>query len=130
MEKYSKQREEILNILKELYTHPTAEEIFVLVKKQNENISRGTVYRNLKFLEEKGEIIKISIGDGQERYDFSRDIHSHVVCKKCKKVFDIYYKFDNDDISKYIKEKTGLKFSSYNITIKGICSDCEKEVQH
>ena len=59
MEKYSKQREEIINILKESYAHPTAEEVYLLAKEKNPSISRGTVYRNLNFLVEKGEIIKM-----------------------------------------------------------------------
>ena len=54
MGNYSKQREEIINILKESYSHPTAEEVYLLAKEKNPNISLGTVYRNLKLLTEEG----------------------------------------------------------------------------
>ena len=50
--------------------HPTAEEIFEEVKKKDSNISRGTVYRNLKELVNEDFIIKISMNDGPDRYDY------------------------------------------------------------
>ena len=45
--KYSRQRESILNSLNEKLDHPTAEMVYNCVKKEQPNISLGTVYRNL-----------------------------------------------------------------------------------
>ena len=98
MEKYSRQRDIIFNILKSLTSHPTAEEIYVLAKEQEPNISRGTVYRNLAFLVEKDMIIKISMENGPERYDYIRKEHSHVICANCGKVWDFYYDFKLDSL--------------------------------
>ena len=93
MEKHSKQRGEIINILKESYSHPTAEEVYLIAKEKNPNISRGTVYRNLNFLVEKGEIIKIDMNTGSDRYDYLRKEHSHIICAECGKVIDYYHDF-------------------------------------
>lgn len=125
MEKYSKQREEIINILKESYSHPTAEEVYLLAKEKNPSISRGTVYRNLSFLVEKGEIIKIDMNNGSDRYDYIRQDHSHIICAECGKVIDYYHDFDMKNLSKDIKSQTGLEFFSCNIAIKGICDNCK-----
>jgi Fur family peroxide stress response transcriptional regulator len=125
MEKYSKQREEIINILKESYSHPTAEEVYLLAKEKNPSISRGTVYRNLNFLVEKGEIIKIDMHNGSDRFDYIKDEHSHVICADCGRVIDYHHDFDMDNISKDIKSQTGLEFFSCNIAIKGICDNCK-----
>lgn len=126
MEKYSKQREEIINILKESYAHPTAEEVYLLAKEKNPSISRGTVYRNLNFLVEKGEIIKIDMNDS-DRYDYIREEHSHIICADCGRVIDYYHDFDMNTISKDIKSQTGLEFFSCNIAIKGICDNCKNK---
>jgi len=126
MEKYSKQREEIINILKESYSHPTAEEVYLLAKENNPNISRGTVYRNLNYLVEKGDIIKIDMNNS-DRYDYIREEHSHIICAECGKVIDYYHNFDMANISKEIKSQTGLEFFSCNIAIKGICDNCKNK---
>ena len=54
MNNYSKQREIILEVIKNNRTHPTAEEIYILVTKKEPKISRSTVYRNINILVEKG----------------------------------------------------------------------------
>ena len=72
MEKYSRQRQEILDFLIESYDHPTAEEIYAEVKKRGSTASKGTVYRNLNFLSEKGIIEKISMLNGADRYDYKK----------------------------------------------------------
>ena len=55
---YSKQRELILNTLKENVVHPTAEYLYEILKENNPNLSLGTVYRNLNQLAENGTIKK------------------------------------------------------------------------
>ena len=127
MGNYSKQREEVINILKTSYSHPTAEQIYLLVKEKNPNISRGTVYRNLNLLVEKGEIIKIDMNNGSDRYDYIREDHSHIICAECGKVIDYYHDFDMNNILKDIKSQTGLEFFSCNIAIKGICDNCKNK---
>ena len=58
MKNYSKQRDDLLSILKNSKTHPTAEELYEKVKLKIPNVSKGTVYRNLKDLADEDYIIK------------------------------------------------------------------------
>ncbi len=60
MLKYSKQRESIKNFLVTRYDHPTAETVYLNIRREFPNISLGTVYRNLNLLAEIGEIQKLS----------------------------------------------------------------------
>jgi Fur family peroxide stress response transcriptional regulator len=53
--KYSRQRESIKSYLTGRTDHPTAEQIYMNVKKEYPNISLGTVYRNLALLTEIGD---------------------------------------------------------------------------
>ena len=107
MEKYSRQRQEILDFLIESYGHPTAEEIYAEVKKRGSTASKGTVYRNLNFLSEKGIIEKISMLNGADRYDYKKTPHNHVICSKCNKVFDFEYNFN-------LKKLTALEIKILN----------------
>lgn len=126
MEKYSKQREEVFNGIKSAKNHPTAEEIYMLLKENNPNISRGTVYRNLNLLVDKGLIKKISISGMSDRFDYICNPHSHAVCEQCGKVFDFNFELNEEALSKTIKEQTDLEIFSNELTIYGICSNCKK----
>ncbi|MBQ1935230.1 MAG: transcriptional repressor, partial [Clostridia bacterium] len=46
-QKHSKQRDAIVQVLKNTKSHPTADWVYEEVRKQIPNISLGTVYRNL-----------------------------------------------------------------------------------
>ena len=125
MKNYSKQREEIIEVIKNNYNHPTAEDIYMIVKAQNPAVSRSTVYRNLGLLSEDGIIQKISMLVGPDRYDYIREPHNHIICTKCGKIFDFDYDFKLYSLKNKIKEKTGIEISSKNIAIEGICDKCK-----
>ena len=127
MNNYSKQREAILEVIKENLIHPTAEEIYELVIKKEPQISKSTVYRNINILFELGEIKKIKAAIGPDRYDYSYKKHSHIICEKCGKIFDFRYDFDNKNISKKAIEQIGKKFDIDNIVIYGICENCKSK---
>ena len=93
---YSRQRKIIIEIMKELKTHPTAEEICDLVQKKDSKISKSTVYRNLNLLKENGTIILIPMSIGPDRYDYIYQQHNHAICIKCGKVVDFEYNFKYD----------------------------------
>ena len=52
--RFSYQRQKIREIVHNTNSHPTADWVYLEVKKSIPNISLGTVYRNLKQLEESG----------------------------------------------------------------------------
>lgn len=89
MLKYSRQRESIKNFLTECHDHPTAETVYLAIKKEYPNISLGTVYRNLSLLADIGEILKISTGDGPDRFDGNINPHYHFFCQECGEVLDL-----------------------------------------
>lgn len=87
--KYSRQRESIKNDLMNRRDHPTAEAVYLSIRKEFPNVSLGTVYRNLNLLADLGEISRFSCGDGPERFDYETKPHYHFVCKKCGAVLDL-----------------------------------------
>lgn len=123
--KYSKQREEILEYLKGVNTHPTAEEIYSNVRKKDSSISLGTVYRNLEKLSKNKEILRIGIANGKDRFDGNIECHYHAICDNCGKVLDIFIDYLKN-IDEDIENLTGLKITTHDIIFHTICSDCKK----
>ena len=127
MKNYSRQREEILEELKGTYDHPTAEEIYKRVKLKDEMISRSTVYRNLNELVENKIIKRFPSSNSNDRYDFVDEVHNHVVCSKCGKIFDFKYRFNFNRIKETVEEQTGVLIENEGIVFEGICKDCMNE---
>ncbi len=89
MLKYSRQRESIKELLKTRHDHPTADTVYMEIRKQYPSISLGTVYRNLSLLASLGEITKITCIDGADRFDADTHPHYHFMCTECGCVDDI-----------------------------------------
>ena len=126
MKNYSRQREEIIKVIKNSYNHPTAEEIYMTVKAKDPAVSRSTVYRNLGMLVESNIIKQISMKIGADRYDYIRNPHNHAMCIKCGNIFDFEYSFEYEELKKIIKEQTGVEISTDGIALEGICDSCKK----
>jgi len=116
----TKQRAVILEVIRSDMAHHTAEEIFSLAKERLPDISRATVYNNLKALEAEKIIRKIS-GDGTaDRYDNSYVPHGHIVCTECGSVRD----FNIEGFDFVISSAIGEEFDSYELKVRRVCSQC------
>jgi len=122
IEKITCQKRAILEFLKSVKTHPTAEEVYQAVKAKLPQISKGTVYRNLKFLAKKGEILEIF--SKISHYDGDISPHAHFICQRCNKIFDINNVCKECKILKIKKIKFG-KIQDYNLNFYGLCQKCK-----
>lgn len=120
MERITSQKKIILEYLKSVKTHPSAEEIYKAVKKKLPSISQGTVYRILNGLIEKGEALEIS--SEVSHFDGDTSPHSHFICENCKKIFDI---FEEIKIPRAKKVKVG-EVKNCKIYFYGLCKNCAK----
>jgi Fur family peroxide stress response transcriptional regulator len=82
----TRQREAVLNALRNIGAHLTAIQIFEAVRKEIPDISKGTVYRNLQVLEEDGDITKLHLNGTLSRYEIKQKNHYHFRCEKCGRV--------------------------------------------
>ena len=124
--KYSKQRESIKEFLASRTDHPTADTVYMNIREKFPNISLGTVYRNLSLLSDIGEIMKITTGDGADRFDGNTAPHNHFVCTQCHSVIDL----DMESIDNIV-EIAGRSFDGqitvYVTNFYGVCGDCIKK---
>lgn len=121
--KYSKQRELTLKTVRENKFHPTADDIYTILKPENPNLSLGTVYRNLNVLAENGIISKLLMPNGSDRFDGNICDHYHVVCSNCGKVFDIGFSIV-EELDDKIKTLTGVTVTWHRLIISGVCEAC------
>lgn len=120
--KYSRQREAIKEYLASTYSHPTADTVYMHVKKEFPNISLGTVYRNLNLLADLGEALKISTPDGADRFDAHTTPHCHFYCKECGNVIDM--EFDMKKLNSMASEDFDGNIESHTVLFYGTCSVC------
>lgn len=117
------QRALALGAVKELHCHATAEEVYHAILAKHPNISRGTVYRNLNLLADIGEIGKIEMSNGADRYDHLCHRHYHARCIKCDRIYDMEMEYIVD-LEKNIKDTHGFKLTGHDVMFKGICLEC------
>ena len=118
----------VLEAVKNLHCHATADEIYGEIVKTHPNVSKGTVYRNLQRLCETGDIRKREIPGGADRFDHICSNHYHVRCINCGHVFDVDMEYMGN-IEKSIKNTHGFVFTGHDIVFKGICPDCKSDSQ-
>lgn len=117
----SKQRELILEELKGVTCHPTADELYELVRKRISNISLGTVYRNLELMASNGIILKIESG-GKNRFDGNAIPHPHLRCTECGKVEDMNFAVDVPVPPQLAT--SGYKITGCTVEYFGLCPEC------
>ena len=123
--KYSRQRELILKTLKENCIHPTAEQLYELIRREEPTVSLATVYRNLNLLAENGIVKKIEGLDGTAHFDHQTFDHYHFICTKCNRVFDIPCDIA-PDLAQDVESRTWFRIASYDVSFRGTCKSCQK----
>jgi len=123
MKNYSRQREAIKRVLCSTDTHPTARQVYEMVRQEIPNISLGTVYRNLAALSDSGDILGITVGDGSEHFDGDKRPHIHLHCRKCGNIADAPL---TSDAPIKAAAKAGFVPDSEVYVVYGVCAECNK----
>ena len=127
MQRNTRQRQVILEQLKQLKTHPTPAELYSIVRKRLPKISLGTIYRNLELLAGEKVIRKLDLGGAQSRFDADLDQHYHVRCQACNKVDDMPQTVDQQDLLKIAKQSfNGYEIFGHRLEFIGLCPPCAK----
>ena len=122
----TRQRKVILEELRKLNTHPSADEIYEVVRHRLPRISLGTVYRNLEVLSELGEIQKLELSGLLKRFDWNTKKHYHIRCVRCSRVDDApiapLNKLDNE-----LYGATVFEIIGHNLEFTGLCPECSRQ---
>ena len=121
----TKQREVVLQVIRDEKEHLTANDVFDKAKQLLPSISFATVYNSLRYLKEAGLIAEISFGNGASRFDSMTSRHDHAICTKCGKLVDMEIELPPEIIS-FAAEFSQFQLESLELTLRGICPDCNK----
>ncbi len=120
------QRRAVLEALKDFKGHPSAEEVYLVVKKKNPRVALGTVYQALSVLEEIGLIEAKHWSESPVRYDLNTEPHHDIRCIKCGEVSEIP-DVEFEDFAARIRENTPYEVTNASLVIEGICPGCQSE---
>lgn len=121
------QRRLILATLETLADHPTAEELYALVRQEDASLHLSTVYRTLRWLEQEDLVSARFFNEErrQERFDPAYPSeHHHFMCSDCRNVIE----FDSglvNQIKAEFARSSGAQVETASITLYGLCPDCQ-----
>ena len=121
----TKQRRIILEELRKVTCHPTADELHQMVRKRLPRINIATVYRNLEILTDEGEVMKLDVAGTQRRFDGTPENHYHIRCSRCGRVDDVHIEI-RASLEKSAEESCGYRVQSHRVEFTGICPECAK----
>jgi Fe2+ or Zn2+ uptake regulation protein len=92
--RFTRQRAAVFDYLRSVDTHPTAEQVFVAVRRQIPNISLATVYKALEALVDARLAARLAEAGGPVRYDGRADAHYHLRCERTGQLRDLELPYD------------------------------------
>lgn len=120
------QRRAVLEALDEARGHPSAEDVYLVVKKKNPRVALGTVYQALSVLEEIGVIGSKHWSESPTRYDLNVAPHLDVRCVRCGEVSEISG-VELGELETRIEQNTSYEIASTTVVIEGLCPECQRE---
>ena len=123
-QRFTEQRAAVFRFLSATDSHPSADEVFLEVRRSLPGISLATVYKSLETLVGCGLAVKLTYSDGSARYDGRTDPHHHARCVSCGKVMDIKGKIPEREFNSLRERAPGFTVTGYRLELSGFCADC------
>lgn len=121
----TRQRRILLETLASVDTHPTAAELYEMVRERLPDISQGTVYRNLRSLQELGYVQELDYGPGAAHFDATVEPHYHLRCRECSRVVDLDIEREpSPDVDRAQQAAPDWHVSEHRVEFLGLCPEC------
>lgn len=117
------QRQIVFEALESL-GHATTEDLIEYIKKNYDNISLATIYRNISILLDEHKIKRVPL-QGEDVLETIKQNHFHFVCKNCGNIYDVDEEKAHEAIVK-LKEICDHEILESDISLYGICEQCKK----
>lgn len=121
--KMTKPRKVILEELRKMHNHPTADQLYEQVRTRLPRVSLATIYRNLDLMVKDGLVRQLASECGQRRYDGDLQTHWHVRCMHCNSIDDVFHLPQEPSIAG-VQSRTGYKILGHRLELVGICPAC------
>ena len=123
--KYTEQRIQILKTFLETERHLTAEELYILVKKEFPSIGYATICRTIKLLCECELCRELKIEDGVTRYEhlYGHEHHDHLICINCGSFVEVVSP-EIERLQEKLSEENDFVLKRHRLELYGICKKC------
>lgn len=117
------QRVDVLRSIVGRKDHPTVEDVHERVKELSPSMTLDTVYRTLATFEACGLVQKV-VAEGEPcRYDPDTSVHHHILCTKCRRVYDFdWEEFDHMPLPAPLQDWGEVEHK--RLALSGVCKDC------
>jgi Fur family transcriptional regulator, peroxide stress response regulator len=120
--RHTRQLEVIWQAIKGDTSHPTADQVFLKVRRQLPSISLGTVYRNLQKLVDEGKLQILTLERAQH-FDSLVTSHQHFICERCERVYDVLLDSRERRLLSRLPN-AGFTVTSHQLSFFGRCKEC------
>lgn len=123
--RFTSQRASVFAYLKQVCSHPTADEVYQAVRREIPKISLATVYKALEALVEARLATKLTNGDNSARYDCRGEDHYHLRDVATGVIHDLPANYDPDLLAKLDPSllaklaKAGFQVTGYRLEVLG-----------
>lgn len=119
----TRQRQAILEVLREAGRPLTFEEILQAGRQKIERLGPATVNRHLRDMAENFEVVGLQYPGQPKRYELPADKeHPHFICRACNKVFDLPVAMRVPEV----EVPAGFQVMGGEVLYSGFCADCAK----
>lgn len=119
------QRAIVLQEVQQIQGHATANMIYDKICTSHPTISRATVYRNLKALEQDKAIMRIEVPGGADFFEAKNQKHYHIKCTCCGGLFDASLPYIPQLLELAQAEDQCFRLSTYSLLFEGLCPSCQ-----
>jgi Fur family transcriptional regulator, ferric uptake regulator len=128
-QKFTIQREVILDELYNSNEHLTPEELYKRIQEKHPDLKTGiaTVYRTLSLLEDSDMVTSLSFGAQGKKYELgAKDHHDHMICTRCGQITE-FVDAQIEERQRKIAADLGFKMEDHSMQIYGICKACQEK---
>ena len=123
--KHFRKRDAILSCLRGTSVHPGADWVYAQLKPEFPDLSLGTVYRNLSYFQQTGQIVSLGTVAGVERFDANTSPHVHFICTSCNAVIDLPGMAVPQELTESAAMQVGGNVQTCSLSFTGRCKNCK-----
>jgi Fur family peroxide stress response transcriptional regulator len=116
-------RRVVLEVLRGTESHPTAAEVFRIVRRRKPGVAYATIYNSLNWLESRGMIARVDFAEEAARYDPIIDRHDHLVCDRCGLLRDVNLPLPARLLGR-ASRGVAFRVERYRVELFGLCGRC------
>jgi Fe2+ or Zn2+ uptake regulation protein len=115
VQRYSKKREDILNVLMNAHGALSATALHSRLPK----LDLTTIYRNLEVFVAQGDVKRLNLKGNEAIYEYQERPHHHAVCTECGQV--MHFTAPDEKIKKLLGIPE-FKIDELEVTVRGVCT--------